>query len=184
MRIGIVTRANLVVTVALAAASLAAAQAASAQVIRPSQRALVSQDIAAARIEIAYHRPVARGRALFGALGPWGKVWTPSADTAALFSVNAPIRIQGATLPAGTYSVFTIPDSTEWTVIFSKAHPLFHKFYPRDQDALRVKASPREGEYMETLAFYFPMVDADSGTLVLHWGHTVVPLRIKAPTTR
>ncbi len=177
-------RAKWLVSVALAAAWLRAAQTAGAQVIRPSQRALVSQDIAAARIEITYHRPVARGRTLFGALVPWRKVWTPSADTAALFSVNAPIRIQGQTLPAGTYSVFTIPDSAEWTIIFSKAHPLFHKFYPKDQDALRVKTRPREGEYMETLAFYFPMVDADSGMLVLHWGRTVVPLHIKAPTTR
>ncbi len=172
------------VMVSLVIAQAACAQRLTAQVIRPSQRALVSQDIAAARIEITYHRPVARGRALFGALVPWGKVWTPSADTAALFSVNAPISVQGQTLPAGTYSIFTIPDAKEWTVIFSKAHPLFHKFYPEGEDALRVTAAPRDGEYMETLAFYFPLVDADSGTLVIHWGRTMVPLRIKAPLTR
>src|ERR1035438_2296430 len=56
----------------------------SAQVIRPSQTASVMQWVGTARIDIAYHRPVARGRELFGKLVPFGKVWSPSADTAAV----------------------------------------------------------------------------------------------------
>lgn len=79
------------------------------QAPRASQLATVSQVVANARIEIRYRRPVARGRELFGALVPWGRVWSPSSDTAAVFTTSAPITINGAPLAAGTYSVWTIP---------------------------------------------------------------------------
>jgi hypothetical protein len=136
--------------------------------------------LGATRIEVVYRRPVARGRTLFGSLVPWGRVWSPSADTAALFTTSTPIRINGDALGAGTYSLFAIPDEHAWTIIFSSAHPLFHMNYPEGRDALRVRATPRAGDHVETLAFYFPMVDADSAELVLHWGKTVVPLAIRA----
>jgi len=58
-----------------------------------------------------------------------------------------------------------------------KHHLAFIREY---KDVLRVKAKPRAGYHMETLGFYFPMVDADSAELDLHWGTTVVPMAIKA----
>ena len=73
-----------------------------------------------------------------------------------------------------------IPDSSSWTVIFT-SKPAFHLALPAKQDeVLRVRSKPRQSDHMETLGFYFPMVDADSATLVMHWGKTVVPLDIKA----
>jgi hypothetical protein len=68
----------------------------------------------------------------------------------------------------------------EWTVIFSRAHTVFHLPYPDGQDVLRVRARPTTGPHMETLGFYFPVVDGDTAVLNLHWGSTVLPLRIKA----
>ena len=64
--------------------------------------------------------------------------------------------------------------------MFSTEHPVPHLFYPEGKDALRVKAMPRTGDHFETLAIYFPMVDADSAEMVIHWGKTVVPLRIRS----
>ena len=73
-----------------------------------------------------------------------------------------------------------IPDTTQWTVIFSRALRVFHTPYPGDSlDVLRVKVTPQTGQHMEVLAFYFPVVGPDSATLNLHWGTTVVPIRIK-----
>jgi hypothetical protein len=88
--------------------------------------------------------------------------------------------VNGATLPAGTYSVWAIPDTARWTMIFSRAAHVFHIPYPEGQDALRVNAVPRTAPHMETLAFYFPMVDSTRAELVLHWGETEVPLAIVA----
>lgn len=153
---------------------------ASAQVIRPSQAAAVMQWIGAARIDITYHRPVARGRELFGHLVPYGKVWSPSADSAAVVTLGAPVTINGRALPKGIYTLWAIPGESEWTVIFSTVHPVHHMFYPAGKDALRVTAAPTMGDSFETLAIYFPMVDADSAVMAIHWGRTIVPLRIRS----
>jgi hypothetical protein len=159
---------------------LLAAPAISGQVIRPSQAAETMQWVGAAKIDVTYHRPVARGRELFGKLVPYGKVWSPSADSAAVFTTSAPLSVNGSALAAGAYTIWAIPGETEWTVIFSSVHPVHHMFYPAGKDALRVKAAPRSGDHLETLGIYFPMVDADSGEMVIHWGRTIVPLRIKS----
>lgn len=156
------------------------AGACEAQTIRKSQLATVSQTVGRTRIDIVYRRPVARGRELFGGIVPFGKVWSPSADSAGLFTTSTDIDIAGSTLKAGRYSLWMIPDSASWTIIFSSAQPVFHLPYPEGRDVLRVKATPRAGDHMETLAFYFPMVDADSASLNMHWGRTIVPLAIKA----
>ena len=151
-----------------------------AQTPPKSQLGTVSQMIAGTRVEVVYRRPVARGRALFGALVPWGRIWTPSADSAARITLSGPVEINGSSLAAGSYSVWTIPDSSSWTVIFNRVAAVFHLRYPSGQDVLRVTAAPTRGEHVETLMWDFPMTDADSAVLELRWGTTVVPLRLKA----
>lgn len=163
-----------------AACLLLAAPALSGQVIRPSQAAELMQWVGASKIQIAYHRPVARGRDLFGALVPFGKVWSPSADSAAVFKTSKPLIVNGSPLAAGSFSMWAIPGATEWTIIFSSVDVVHHMFYPEGKDALRVTAAPRSGDYQETLGIYFPMVNADSAELVIHWGRTVVPLKLRA----
>ena len=145
-----------------------------------SQLGVVSQMVANTRIEITYRRPVARGRTLFGALVPWGRVWSPSSDTAARVTISGPVEINSQHLDVGSYSLWAIPDSSAWTVIFSKVPSVFHTRYPSGQDALRITVPPVPGEHTETLAFAFPMVDADSAVLQLRWGKTVVPMMIRA----
>jgi hypothetical protein len=159
--------------------ALLAASSVSAQNTR-SQLGSVSQSVMSAKIEITYRRPVARGRELFGALVPWGKMWTPAADTAARIAISAPIEVNGAKLDAGSYSIWAFPDSLSWTVVFSSVSSVFHTRYPEGRDVLRVQAVPHKGDHVETLQFSFPMVDADSARLELRWGTMVVPLAIRA----
>jgi hypothetical protein len=137
------------------------------------------QLVASTRIEIEYGRPVARGRELFGALVRWDRVWNPGADSATTVSFSTDVRVNGKELAAGRYSLWTIPGPEAWTVIFSRAQPVWHLPYPEGQDALRIAVPARQGEHMETLAFYFPVVDGYAATLHLHWGTTVVPLSIR-----
>jgi hypothetical protein len=151
-----------------------------AQSVAKSQLGTVTQQVAGTHIEIIYRRPVARGRALFGALVPWGRIWTPSADSAARMTISAPITVNGSPLAAGTYGIWAIPDSASWTVIFSGTAAAFHLRYPDGHDVLRVRATPQHGDHVESLLFSFPMVDADSTILQLRWGTTIVPLSIRA----
>lgn len=160
--------------------ALAIAPTAPAQAIPRSQLAGVSQNLAGTQIDIVYRRPSARGRELFGALVPWDRVWSPSADSAARVTISAPIEVNGSPLAAGSYSIWAIPGAAEWTMIFSTVPAVFHTRYPAGQDALRVKAAPESASAVETLAFYFAAADGDSATLRLHWGTTAVPLKIRA----
>ena len=152
-----------------------------AQAGRKSQLASVTQSIGDAKIEIIYRRPVARGRELFGKLVPWGHVWTPSADSAALFSTSTDLTVAGSKLRAGKYAVWMIPERDDWSVIFSSAQPVFHLRPPQSKDeVLRIKVKAKESDHMETLGFYFPMVDGDSAVLNMHWGRTVVPIPLRS----
>lgn len=160
---------------------MVAASCLDAQTGRKSQLGTVTQLVGPAKIEIVYRRPVARGRELFGKLVPFGKIWTPSADSAALFTTSRDVEVNGSRLKAGRYAVWMIPHDTEWIVVFTARAPVFHLTFPEPVDeVLRIKTRSRQGDHMETLGFYFPMVEGDSATLNMHWGRTVVPISIKA----
>jgi len=148
-----------------------------------SQRGSVTQMVAFTEISVVYGRPVARGRALFGALVPWDSIWHPGADSATRITFSKNVLIEGKPLGAGEYTLWLIPRETApWTVIFSKAAHVFHKPYPGARfDVLRVDVTPEQASQMESFAIYFPMVLRDEAIMRLHWGTTAVPLRIKAP---
>ena len=146
-----------------------------------SQHATVTQQIQGTAVSIAYNRPVARGRDLFGSLVPWGRRWHPGADSATTISFSKDVVIDGHSLAAGRYSLWTIPEAPPqpWTVIFNKGVGGWHTNYPGEsQDALRLTVSADTASYMEALTYYFPLVDADSAVLRLQWGRVVVPMKI------
>ena len=153
------------------------------QTVRPSQHGSVTQQIAGTTITIEYNRPVARGRDLFGSLVPYDRVWCPGADECTTIALSTDVTIEGKRLPAGTYTVWAKPGREKWAIIFNRAHPTFHTQYFRvqDQDLLTVDITPRPASHMETLAFYFAVVDAHHAELVLHWGTVAVPIAIDVP---
>ena len=155
----------------------------SAQGYPPSQRGSVTQMVAFTEISVAYGRPVARGRALFGALVPWDNVWHPGADSATRITFNHDVVVEGRPLRAGEYSLWLIPrEHAAWTVIFSGAAHVFHRPYPgAERDVLRVDANPEQVSSVESFTIYFPSVLRDEASLRLHWGTTAVTLHIKAP---
>ena len=163
------------------AVSIASAQDNAQPKVKPSQRATVSQRIAETTVTLDYSRPVARGRELFGALVPWGRVWCPGADDATTIDVTTAVTINGQELAKGKYSLWAEPRPDKWVIIFNRSAAVWHTRYPAGQDALRIESAPREGAHMETLAFYFPVVDGRKAELVLHWGKVVVPMTIEAP---
>jgi DUF2911 family protein len=148
-----------------------------------SQRGSITQMVAFTEISVAYGRPVARGRALFGALVPWDKVWHPGADSATRVTFSRDVIVEGRPLRAGEYSLWMIPhERARWTVIFSGAAHRFHIPYPGPSlDVLRVDVTPEQASHVESFTIYFPSVVRDEAVLRLHWGTTAVPVRIKAP---
>lgn len=150
--------------------------------VRKSQAAAVSQRVANTEMTITYSRPVARGRALFGALVPYDQVWNPGADQATAIAFSRDVQVNEQALPAGKYSLWAIPRADRWTVIFSKAADVYHTPYPGEaEDALRLEVAPEKGPHMEALTFYFPAVEGKDAVLRLHWGDVIVPLSIRVP---
>lgn len=149
-------------------------------VLRRSQHGSVSQTVNSTEISLRYNRPVARGRTLFGGVVRYGRLWNPGADSATQIEFSRDVEVAGEPLPAGAYTLWAIPDTAAWTIIFSTATDVWHVPYPGEQrDALRLEVAPTTGDHMETLAFYFPVVGPSSATLRLHWGTTVIDLPIE-----
>lgn len=152
-----------------------------AQSPRRSQRSELTQHVGNTEIRVRYIRPVARGRELFGALVPYGRMWTPSADSALRVSFSTDVEIDDQTLPAGSYSVWAVPDSSQWTVIFNRNADAFHLRHRESDDVLRLTARVDSLPHVETLTVAFPVVDGNTATIQIHWGTTAVSLRLETP---
>jgi hypothetical protein len=158
-------------SVAVAALAAAAAPAlAQVEVPRVSQAATVSQTVGTTKIEIAYSRPGVKGRAIWGGLVPYNEVWRTGANEATSISFSDPVSINGTMLPAGKYSLATIPTPEQWTVIFSKQQDLWGMYeYKPEMDALRITVKPQPTEHTEWLTISFPTVAADSAEVAIAW---------------
>jgi hypothetical protein len=149
---------------------------------RPSQHGTVSQEVALTTITVGYDRPVARGRTLYGGIIDWDAVATPGANRATWVEFSTPVTFAGVAVPAGRYGLWHIPHATEpWDLILVREWDTHHSFFPVESEVARVRVRPEQGEPMETLAFYFPVVADYETVLRLHWGTTVLPLRIEVP---
>ena len=168
-------------TLLLALALLAAPSTILTQNPRRSQRAEMLQMVGETEIRVMYVRPVARGRELFGKLVPFGRIWTPSADTAMRLTFSTDVQIEGQPLKAGSYSVWAIPDSASWTVIFNSNAAAFHLRHRESDDVLKVTAKVDSLPHVETLTLSFPFVDGRKAVMQIHWGTTRIALAIDTP---
>ncbi|WP_445732762.1 DUF2911 domain-containing protein [Mariniflexile sp.] len=71
------------------------------------------------KMKVFYNRPYKKGREIFGALVPFNEVWRTGANEATTFETNQPLAVNGTSLPAGKYTLWTVPRDTMWTVIFN-----------------------------------------------------------------
>ncbi len=149
---------------------------------RPSQHGTVVQEVNATRLQVAYDRPVARGRELFGGILDWDVVWTPGANRATWLEASTDFVFEGLPLEAGRYGMWMVPnDDGPWEVILVRDWDTHHSYFPFESEAVRVQVAPVTGQHMETLVFYFPVVGPYETELRMHWGTTAVPLRIEVP---
>ena len=143
---------------------------------RPSPPAKVSQTLSSgAVISIDYSRPSVKGRSM-ETLTPAGKVWRTGANEATIFETSKDLNIEGKTLPAGKYSIYSIPGDKEWTLIFNKTWNQWGTIYKAEQDALRVNVKPgKAAKFTEMMTF-----DIDKGGKVsLVWADTQVDFKVK-----
>ena len=148
---------------------------------KASPRDSVSGTVNGASIKIAYGSPSVKGRKIFGGLVPYGKIWRTGANPMTTIQTSKAIEVEGKTLPAGKYSIFTIPGEKTWTIIFNSVTDQWG--IKRDgtanddpaKDVLTVTVTPVKASMMyEHMTFKIN----DSG-FVLVWDNTAVPVKIK-----
>ena len=87
---------------------------------RLSPRDSVSAAVGGARVSVGYGRPSMRGRRIFGGILPWGQVWRTGANITTQLTTDRALVIGGTTVPAGTYSLYTLPEPDRWTLIVNR----------------------------------------------------------------
>lgn len=154
--------------------TMAWAQNSNAQ--KASPPATATGKVGGADITVNYSSPAVKGRQIWGDLVPYGKVWRAGANEATTVTFDEDVMVEGKALPAGTYSLYTIPGEDEWTVILNKTAKQWGTQYDEKQDALRVTTKPRKAATMnERLAY-----DVTDQGLVLRWENLEVPVNITA----
>jgi hypothetical protein len=196
---------NVVRSIALrrglaAAAALAAVLATDAVAQRPGQqrppaanqprqvlspRDTVSLDISTGRrVYIDYGRPSMRGRRIMGGLVPYGRVWRTGANAATTLVTDVDLELGGTAVPRGTYTLYTIPTASGWTLIVNRQTGQWGTQYEPARDFARI---PMRVSRLATPVEQFTMAlergRAGAGTLALSWENTRawVPFRVAAP---
>jgi hypothetical protein len=145
---------------------------------RPSPLQIKEGKIGGKSITVHYGSPSVKGRTIWGDLVPYNIVWRTGANEATYIDIPQDIVVEGKTLAAGKYSLFTIPKETgPWTVIFNSDWELEHGHFQYDEknDVLRVEASPSwESDSAEKLS-----IDVESPGLVIRWEKLKLPIAIR-----
>jgi hypothetical protein len=128
--------------------------------------------------KITYGRPMKKGRTMLGDVEPFGKIWRLGANETTEIKLYKDVTFGDKTLKAGTYSVYAIPDKTEWTIIFNSKLDTWGAYaYEEAKDVARIKVPVGKTE-SEVEAFTI-MFDDKASTMVIAWENTMVKVPLK-----
>lgn len=174
-----------VITIALVAIALVFSVEASAQDFAGLDKSPMdaaafpsSYKVSDKAVRVTYSRPQLKGRSLSD-LAPAGKVWRTGANEAPEITFYKDVTFGGSAVPAGTYSLFSIPGEGEWTVILNKNLNQWGAYsYDQGADVARVKASASsDGKSLEEFSITFKEVDGGAH-MVMGWGTTRVAVPV------
>jgi Protein of unknown function (DUF2911) len=143
------------------------------------QRKSPHDTVSNAHASVTYGRPYKKGRAIFGALEPFGKVYRVGADEATTITFKNAVKFGDQAVPAGTYTLFAIPNEKEWTIILNGQLGQWGAFSyekNKDKDVAKINVPVKKlDNIVEQLTISF----ADNNSLVIAWDQTqvTVPLR-------
>lgn len=121
---------------------------------RPSPLASDSVQVSGTAIKIVYSSPAVRDRQIWDELVEYNKVWRTGANEATYIKISADIRINGHLLPKGSYSIFTIPTDSTWTIIFNEDWEQWGAYdYDASKDVFRLNVIPEKSEFDERMMF-------------------------------
>ncbi len=139
--------------------------------VRKSPHETVSSE----NIKVTYGRPYKKGRVIFGGLEKYGKVWRTGADEATEITFHKDGNFGGQSVKAGTYSLYTIPNENEWTIILNKQTGQSGVQYDKNRDLLRVQTPSRKlDQPIEQLTIRF-----EEKNMIIEWDRTQVAVPVE-----
>ena len=140
------------------------------------------QQVGFTEVQVKYSRPSARGRVIFGELVPFNEIWRTGAHDATTIWFSDSIKINGINIPSDTFSLFTIPGKSEWTIIFNKVSEMHGTSdYAEANDQLRFKVkSEKAPRFYETLTIEINDLTKDGASLYLLWENTQVKFPLQS----
>jgi hypothetical protein len=146
----------------------------------PSATQTISQEIGLGNVSVTYSRPNVKDRKIYGGLVPYGIVWRTGANTATEITFSENVKIDGQAVPAGSYSLFTIPGKDEWIIIINKKVKDWGAYtYDEKNDLLRLKVkSTHLAEKQESFTIQFINSTTNSADLRIVWDHTAVATKV------
>ncbi|GAB3884613.1 DUF2911 domain-containing protein [Spirosoma agri] len=141
------------------------------------------QSFALGDITLDYSRPAVKGRAIFGDLVPYDKVWRTGANATSKITFSSDVKLEGKEVKAGTYGLFTIPGKTSWEVMLSKDLALGANVgdYKKENEVVRVQVKPTTlANKVETFTINIADILPNSAVLEIMWDKTRVPVTITA----
>lgn len=147
-----------------------------------SPDATLIQNFGESDITVTYGRPSARGRKIFGQLIPFDSLWRTGANDCTALALRETVIIGGKKIPAGKYSLFSIPAQEEWTIILNRDATLHGAFgYDPQVDILRFKVKPEKSErFYETFTIEIGDFNAKGeASLNLLWENTLVKIPLQ-----
>ena len=132
-------------------------------------------------IKVVYSQPSTNNRKVFGELVPFGQVWRTGANEATEITFTQAVKINGKRVAPGTYTIFSIPNEKDWTIIISKQVGLWGSMnYDSKLDLMRITIKPKvEEETWESFTIKLEE-DGTKVNLVIIWDKTSVTLPIDA----
>src|SRR5438874_13690840 len=134
---GMPSRLSLISMAALLSVTLTPATAQRGRYTSPEAK--TSATIAGKIFTVDYYAPSMRGRKIMGGLVPYGEVWCTGANWATKITTEAPLEIGTLKLPAGSYTIWTLPNQNEWMLIINKQTGQFHLDYDPSRDVGRTR---------------------------------------------
>ncbi len=144
---------------------------------KPSPKGIVMQEVGLTDVRVEYSRPSAKDRTVFGELVKYDQMWRTGANMATKISFSTDVKVNGKDLPAGEYSLFTIPGKESWQVMFNTNPNLSGTSgYQDSEEALKVTVNPEQASFVETFTIDFNNLRSDAANLCLSWETTQVCL--------
>ncbi len=131
------------------------------------------------RITVDYGRPYMRGRKIMGGLVPYGKVWRTGANAATGFVTEAPVTIGDANVPAGSYTLYTIPSENGWKLIINKQTGQWGTEYNQGQDLARVDMKTTQLQSpVDQFTISFDKQGPNAAIMKMEWENTSASVEI------